>query len=94
VTPASVAPPPLGPTARSSRTIDSYGSMRANAGSATALVSSASGLLALQKNGHLVSCRYHVGDAESEASARLLCHNETRPSASVLEGMSSAIRRR
>lgn len=60
---------------------------------ATALVSTGSGLLALQNDGRLVSCRYHVGEAESEASAKLVCRHEKALGASLLEGVSTAIHR-
>jgi hypothetical protein len=64
---------------------------------ATALVSaetsSASGFLALQKDGRVVSCHYQVGPSESESSPKLLCQSDRMPGAKALTGARLAIRR-
>ncbi|APR79605.1 BNR repeat domain protein [Minicystis rosea] len=52
---------------------------------ATALVSTGSALLALQKDGRLVSCHYYVEQTESESSAKLRCRSETVPSAGAFD---------
>jgi hypothetical protein len=64
---------------------------------ATALVSAQtsfeSGILALQRDGRVVSCHYQVGANESESSPRLLCQSERAPGKRVLGGVQVAIRR-
>ena len=69
---------------------------------ATALVSAGSGLLALQHDGRVMSCSYHVGAAQSEATATLVCReatagalrrNERAPDLSALGGLTITLRR-
>ncbi len=69
---------------------------------ATALVSAADSLPALQHDGRVISCSYHVGAAQSEASATLVCReataaalrrNERAPDLSALGGLTISLRR-
>ena len=64
---------------------------------ATALVSiegsSQSGFLALQKDGHLISCHYQVGPSESESSPRIPCKSDRVPDSKALAGTQLVIRR-
>jgi Regulator of chromosome condensation (RCC1) repeat len=69
---------------------------------ATALVSTASGILVLEHGGRVMSCSYHVGEAQSEATATLRCReataavlrrNERTPDLSALGGLTITLHR-
>jgi alpha-tubulin suppressor-like RCC1 family protein len=64
---------------------------------ATALVSTQtsfqSGFVALQKDGHVISCHYQVGANESESSPRILCKSDRAVDPKLLAGTQLTIHR-
>jgi alpha-tubulin suppressor-like RCC1 family protein len=60
---------------------------------ATGIVAVDNGFVALQKNGRFVTCRYRVGQTESESSPTLVCRETRTLDARALGGVKTAVRR-